>query len=202
MIKQIIADRLDKGIWLRYIKDMSFKPAIETIYNNILTSLNGHDTEKAITYLIIILETDINFEPAHHLLKLMLFSLSEEFLKKKGPTLKNKHRDLNKYILSLEKNINALEREIILLQNNISKLESKLNEGFSITNLFKKNSINSQITQMRENIFKNSDEINKIRKDLVIAWDLCKIEEYMKISALLLEIVNNQQKFIEKGYVL
>lgn len=196
MIREIITQRLEKSIWSRYFKDMSFKPSTDTIYRNILGSLKENDTEKAISFIIVILEIDINFEPVHHLLRLLIFSLSEEFIKKKGPTIKNKNPELNKYILSIEKQISNYEKEIILAQNNISKLEAKLKEGFSLNTLFRKKSLEEQVIQLRQEIIQTSESINKLKKDLVNATDLCKVEEYMKVSALILDIVTNQKKFI------
>lgn len=196
MIREIITQRLDKSIWIRYFKDISFKPSPDTIYKNILSSLKDNDTEKAISFIIIVLEIDIDFEPVHHLLRLLIFSLSEEFIKKKGHNIKSKNPDLNKYIFNIEKQITNFEREIIIAQNNISKIESRFKEGFSLNTLFRKKWLEEQIVQMREEIITYSESINKLRKDLSIATDLCKVEEFMKISALILDIVTNQKKFI------
>lgn len=196
MIKDVITQRLEKAIWVKYIKEISFKPSTDTIYKNILSSLKDNDTEKAISYIITILEIDINFEPVHHLLTLLVFSLSEEFIKNKGHNIKSKNPDLNKYLSSIEKQISNCEREIIVAQNNLSKTEAKVKEGFSLNNLFKKKTNEEQISLLKNEILNNSEKLFKLRKDLNTAIELCKIEEYMKVSALVLEIVHNQKKFI------
>lgn len=196
MIKDVITNRIEKAIWVKYIKEMSFKPSTDTIYKNILSSLKENDTEKAISYMITILDIDINFEPVHHLLTLLVFSLSEEFIKNKGHNIKSNHPDLNKYLGAIEKKISSTEKDIILTQNNLSKTEAKLKEGFSLNNLFKKKANEEQINTLKNDILTHSENLTKLRKDLNIVIELCKIEEYMKISALVLEIVNNQKKFI------
>lgn len=202
MIRQIILKRLGRGLYARYVKDLSFKPSLDTIYSNVLSSLNEHDTEKAISYLIVLMETDINFEPTHHLSKILLFSLSEEFMRKKGHLLKNKNPNLNKYIRSLETDISILEKEIIISQNNISKSETKLLNKFSFKVIFRKNIIISKINQSRNTILNNSEQITKIKKDILLADDLCKVEEYMKITALILEVIHNQERFAKQGFVV
>lgn len=201
MIKKILSDKFDKRIYSRYIKDLSFTPSIDTLYSNVLSCLNNHETEKAISYMIMILDNDIKFEPIQHLARLLLFSLSEEFIKKKGHAIKSKHPDIFKYLAALENKCLNIERDIIILQNNILKTEEKLKESF-INSFLKKREFNSQITNMREEIFRNNDELAKTKKEIVVVNELCKIEEYTKLIAVLLDVVTNPHRFYAKGYHL
>ena len=198
MIKKIISEKFEKRIYTRYIKEISFMPAVDTLYATVLSNLSNHETEKAITYMIMIAENDIKFEPLQHLARLMLFSLSEDFIKKKGHSLKERHPNIFKYLTSLEDKTLSIEKEIIILQNNILKIEDKMNEGFSLNSFLKKKDYNNQIHNMREEIFKKNDELVKIKKEIVNVTEISTIEEYTKIIALILDVISNPQRFNPK----
>jgi len=202
MIRQIILNRFDTATYTRYIKEISFKPSIDIIYNNALTALNEKDTEKAISYLVLIMDTDMNFEPLFHLSRLLLFSLSEEFMKKKGHVIKAKNKNLNLYIRDLEDQVLIFEREIIMLQNKISKSEQKLRKKFNIFEFFKKRKTINFIENSKNDILDNAIKIKKVKKDIYIASDLCKVEEYMKMTALILEVIVNKERFESMGYLV
>ena len=138
MIKHLISERYPRHIWIRYIKEISFTPSLETLYTTALGFLNKNETERVITYLIIMFESDITYEPAHHLARLILFSLSEEFVKKKGYNLKQKHKDLNRHIIALGEKSLSIERELVVLQNNFSKIENQLKEISFLESILKK----------------------------------------------------------------
>jgi len=195
VINEILANTFEKHIWARYIKELSFEPSIETLYANALLNLNKHETEKAITYIILTLEADLNFRPAQHLARTMLFGLSEEFLKKKGPAIKEKNRDLNKYLFSLKQSEIKLEKEILVLQNNIAKITAKLNEGFSISSFFKKKENSSQLNACKEQINVLNNELPKIKKEISKISEIAQIEEYTKVIALILEVVMHPRRF-------
>jgi hypothetical protein len=195
MLKDILAKTFDKHIWARYLKELSFQPSIETLYASAIGNLNKHETEKTITYIILTLESDIGYEPAQHLSRIMLFGLSEEFIKKKGPSFKEKHSDLNKYLINLEQTYTKLERELVVLQNNISKMEQKLKEGFSLSSFLKKKDFTNQLSQMKDEAYNNSNEILRLKKEISKVTDVAKIEEYMKVIAFILEYVSYPKRF-------
>lgn len=195
MLKEIIANSFEKHISGRYIKDLSFNPPAETLYATALGNLNNHETEKAITYLILALDSEPNYQPAQHLGRVMLFTMSEEFIKKKGPSYKEKHPDLNKYIFSLEQNYTKAEKEMISLQNNITKLEAKMNEGFSLSSFLKKRETSGQLANMKEEMNKLNDELPRLKKELSKVSELVKIEEYAKIIAFILNVVTYPKRF-------
>ncbi len=195
MLKEILVKTFDKHIWARYLKELSFQPSIETLYASAIGNLNKHETEKAITYIILTLEFNSEYEPAQHLSRVMLFGLSEEFIKKRGPTFKEKHSDLNKYLVSLEQTSSKLEKELVILQNNISKIEQKLKEGFSLSSFLKKKDFTNKLIQMKEELSSGNSELTRLKKEISKVSDIAKIEEYMKVIAFILEYVSFPKRF-------
>ena len=45
-LKEIIRNNFENHVWLRYIKDLSFQPSIETLYATALVNLNNQETEE------------------------------------------------------------------------------------------------------------------------------------------------------------
>lgn len=195
MIREVLSKTFEKHISLRYIRDLSFQPQIETLYTKALYYLNSGDTEKSITYIILALEEDINYIPIHHLSRTMLFSLSDEFIKKKGLSIKEKHHNLNKYLYALENKLSKQEKELVVFQNDLSKTEEALNKGFSLMKLLNKKSYTNKVNLLNEEINKLNSDIKKTKKDIWCISDLCKIEEYIKIISLVLEVSNYPKRF-------
>lgn len=195
MIKEALSTRFPKHVWSRYIKEFSFAPSQDTLYTSALSSLNKGETEKSITYLIMIFDRDIKYEPGHHLARLMLFSLSEEFVKRKGHNVKEKHPDLNKYLSKLEEKSEKIDKEIILAQNNISKLEGKLKDASFIGSILKGKENKQQIRELKTQIENLSQDLTNTKKEITMVSDISKIEEYTKVIALVLEIVTHPKRF-------
>lgn len=195
MIKDAITARFPKHVWSRYIKEFSFSPSQDTLYTSALSSLNKGETEKSITYLIMLFDRDIKYEPGHHLARLMLFSLSEEFVKRKGHNVKEKHPDLNKYLLKLEEKVEKIEQEIISTQNSISKLEGKIKDTSFIGSILKGKENKQNIRELKTQVENLTQELSNTKKEITMISDISKIEEYTKIIALVLEIVTHPKRF-------
>ncbi|GIW21283.1 MAG: hypothetical protein KatS3mg068_0290 [Candidatus Sericytochromatia bacterium] len=195
MLREILVKSLEKHVWVKYILEPS-ELSVEALYRQALKSLNNGDTEKAISYIILTLEIDNRFIPIQHFAKTMIFSLSDEFIKKRGHIIKEKHKDLNQYINFLCDKEKDLEKEVTIKQNTILNLEENFEKGSSFSKMINKKSFNSQITELKEDIRRINDEISSTKKEISKIIELCNIEEYIKVITLILEIVTFPRKYI------
>lgn len=194
MIREKIINTLEKHVWIKYILESS-DLSTEALYRQALKSLNNGETEKSISYIILTIESDERFIPIQHFAKTMIFSLSDEFIKKRGHTVKEKNKDLNSYIISLCSKEKDFEKEITIKQNMILSLEEKFQSTSSFSKMLNKKSFNSEINKLKEDVRKLNDEITNIKKEISKISDLCNIEEYIKVITLILEIVTFPRKY-------
>jgi hypothetical protein len=194
MIRDIIIRNLEKHVWVKYLLEES-SLSTEALYRQALKSINIGETEKAISYIILTLESDEKFIPIQHFARTIIFSLSDEFIKKKGNIIKEKHKDLNKYIMSLCNKQKDLEKEITIKQNTILSLEEKFEVSSSFYKILNKKSFSLEVAKLREDIIKLNEQVSNIKKEISKISELCNIEEYIRVLTLILEIVTFPRKY-------
>jgi hypothetical protein len=175
---------LDRTLAKRYIRNVTTgtMPA-RYYYNNALRDLNAKDSEGAIHHLIITLITEIDNEPALHLVKTMLFGLSKKFNEAGGELYKQKFGNIGNWILSIEKNIADNEKQIITLKNEQAK-QVKKGLWAIIQNMFFKNTAKNYDELLNQEISKKEEA----KKQLALASRLAQVGEYARVLSLLLEI--------------
>ncbi|GIW23572.1 MAG: hypothetical protein KatS3mg068_2579 [Candidatus Sericytochromatia bacterium] len=182
---------LDRTLAKRYIRNVSM-PEMQAsyYYNNALRDLNNKDSESAIHNIIMALSADIEFSPALHLAKTMLFGLSKKYNESGAELYKQKYRTLSTWIEVIEKEIKDIDKEIILLQN--QKLKEKEKGLWRILQLifFKKS-----VKDYDKLINKCNLKKEEVKKRLQFASKLAQIEEYAKVLSLIVEICLYPAKF-------
>ncbi|GIW21284.1 MAG: hypothetical protein KatS3mg068_0291 [Candidatus Sericytochromatia bacterium] len=190
LMTKAIKGTFEPAICKRYLRTFNFgpEPKADDIYSMALKFLNQGETEIAISYIIAALDTNKDHNPTFHLAKTMLFSLGEEFDKAQGNIYKQKHNDLHKYFNLIEKNIQKLENDLTSSKNTLKQLESETGIFAKMKNKSKIAELNTQITEISENLEKNKKE----HKKLVY---LLQIEEYTKILSLMLEVITFPSRY-------
>lgn len=190
-IQKSLESVLDRTISKRYIRNAGMPEMPATYYyNNALRDLNNKDSESAIHNIIMALSADIEFSPAIHLAKTMLFGLSKKYNQSGADVYKQKYRTLSIWIDVIDKEIKDIDKEIVAIQN--QKLKEKEKGLWRILQLiFFKKSVKDYDKLINNCNIKKEEA----RKRLQFASKLAQIEEYAKVLSLVVEICLYPAKF-------
>jgi len=190
LITRALEGTFEPAICKRYIRQFNIQAEIEAedVYPLALKFLNEGDTEMAVGYIITALDIDKDHKATFNLAKTMLFSLSEDFDKANGFMYKQKNPDLNKYMDILNKSITKLNTDLTTSKNELTKLEGE-------TGLFQKMKNKQKIAELQAQIVEMSDKFDKTRREQKKVTNLVKIEEYVKVLSLILEVITLPSRY-------
>jgi hypothetical protein len=196
-LKKIISSNFDKAVAKKYLKGIDLD-SDDTVYINpaelyqaALNKLLDGDSEKAINYIIFALDFDRNDKLILHLSKIMIFSLSQYlvennadfFRQKYGGNLEDIETKLRKKIKDLNEIINKLTYEVKQLENIIDNGSKSF-----IFRLFKLPGFKRQKEAIQSNVYNYKNEIEGNKKDLSGIEKNLRVDEYVRILSLIIEV--------------
>lgn len=191
-LKKVILKTLGEVKSAKYLKGLDFAYIdAEDIYQNALSNLLNGNTEKTLKCLIFGLDIDRENLSLLHLARTMLFSLSEDFHEGKGDIYRQKYNnDLNKALEQLSKKLENENKKIEELNHQIDlkNKEIEVAKKNFITFLFKRSRLNSEFKSLELQKINLSSEIENIENEIDAVNYLIKIEDYMKILSIVLEV--------------
>lgn len=174
----------------KYLSGLDFAYVDSTdIYQGALANLINGNTEKAIRCIIFGLDLDRENNSIVHLSRTMLFSLSEDFYESGGDLFRQKYGSLEKTKMLLTKKSEDMETEISAMLEKLELLNKNITENKSIMfKLFKAKNIKKDIDFLLSNISLKKAELEIIQNDTEKSKSLERIEEYIKILGVVLEV--------------
>lgn len=189
-LKKVIKEKINSSKVSKYLSGLDFAYADSNdIYQGALANLINGNTERAIKCIIFGLDLDRNNNSIIHLSRTMLFSLSEDFYESGGDLYRQKYGSLEKSMIQLSKKIESLSAECELNQEKINELNKQLEANNSIIfKLFKKNNLKKEINIKEINLLEKNQELQVLIKDIEVVLSLERIEEYIKVLGIILEV--------------
>jgi hypothetical protein len=212
-IKKIIQTTLGKTKAEKFLKGIDFTDMAAmtenntasssvNIYQGALAKLLDGEMEKAINYIIYGLDLDRDSKLLFNLCKNMVFTLSKQVEGNVNELLKNtvnikNTENLDKDRSMFRNRIKDLERALNIETTKLEKLESELFNSrpsfFSVNKLFlpyqlKKKKLKPQIKTLKASINTFTQELDGYQAELRELEKHTKIEEYLKVLGLVLEI--------------
>jgi len=185
-LKKVIKSLLGEAKSLRYLHGLDFAYIDSTDISNLL---NGH-TEKTLKCIIFGLDLDRDNTSILHLARTMLFSLSEDFYENGGDLYRQKYSDLEKASEQLTIKIKKMSKETQEIEKLIEEQEEIIEKArknfFSF--FFKKKSLNSKLEELKANAINIRSEVSRFREEVENINLLAKIEEYLKVLGMVLEV--------------
>jgi chaperonin cofactor prefoldin len=212
-IKKILQTTLGKTKSEKFLKGIDFTDMAAmtenntasssvNIYQGALAKLLDGEMEKAINYIIYGLDLDRDSKLLFNLCKNMVFTLSKQVEGNVSELLKNTVNIKNTENLDKDRNffrnkIKDLEKIVTNENTKLEKMESELYNSrpsfFSVNKLFipyqlKKKKLKPQIKLLKDTIGNFITELDSYRSELRELEKHTKIEEYLKVLGLTLEI--------------
>lgn len=176
----------------KYLKGLDFVYIDSNdIYQGALSNLLSGNTEKTLKCLIFGLDLDRENLSILHLARTMLFSLSEDFHEGGGDIYRQKYNnDLNKGLEQLNRKLEKENKKIEELDEQIDLKNKEIDSSKKnfIMFFFKKSKLNSELNSLESEKVNLSSEIDNIKNELDNIITLVKIEDYMKILSVVLEV--------------
>jgi hypothetical protein len=190
-LKRVLKSLMGDVKSVKYLQGLDFVYIDSTdIYQGALANLLNGNTEKTLKCLIFGLDLDRENTSIIHLARTMLFSLSEDFYESNGDIYRQKYNDLEKANQQLKEKIKLTKTEVESLNKEIKEIGRTLDSSqrkFSLFN-FKKGRLKKKLLNSKLQISNINIEISKLEEDLDNISILVKIEEYMKVLGLVLEV--------------
>lgn len=191
-LKNVLLKTLGEVKSARYLKGLDFVYIDSNdIYQGALSSLLNGNTEKTIKCIIFGLDLDRENLSILHLARTMLFSLSEDFHDGKGDIYRQKYNnDLNKGLEQLNEKFKKCKKSLEELDEKI-ELKSKeieIAKKNFFTYFFKRTRLNSELNSLEAQRVNIMSEIGLIEQEIEDISNLVKIEDYIKILSLILEV--------------
>jgi hypothetical protein len=212
-IKKILLTTLGKTKSEKFLKGIDFSDMAAmtenntasssvNIYQGALSKLLDGEMEKAINYIIYGLDLDRDSKLLFNLCKNMVFTLSKQVEGNVTELLKNTVNIKNTENLDKDRNffrnkIKDLEKVITIENTKLEKMETELFNSrpsfFSVNKLFipyqlKKKRLKPQIKTLKGSVSTFILELESYQKELRELEKHTKIEEYLKVLGLTLEI--------------
>jgi len=191
-LKNVLLKTLGEVKSARYLRGLDFVYVDSNdIYQGALSNLLSGNTEKTLKCLIFGLDLDRENLSILHLARTMLFSLSEDFHDGKGDIYRQKYNnDLNKGLDQLNDKLKKDKKKLEELDEQI-ELKSKeieIAKKNFFTFFFKKSRLNSELNSLEAQRVNIISEIGNIEDEIEDINNLVKIEDYMKILSIILEV--------------
>jgi predicted RNase H-like nuclease (RuvC/YqgF family) len=119
----------------------------------------------------------------------MLFSLSEDFYESGGDLYRQKFGSLEKSMIQISKKTEDISSKCEFNEEKISDLNKQLDSNNSIIfKLFKKNNVKKEISVLEIELLERHQELQVLKNDMDTVTSLERIEEYIKILGIILEV--------------
>lgn len=159
------------------------------IYQGALSNLINGNTEKTLKCLIFGLDIDRDNNSLIHLSRTMLYSLSEDFYESGGDIYRQKYSDLTKAVEQLTVKTDRLKEDIRKKTEELEELEKDFEiQKKKLFFFLKKKTLTKNIQALKVDINNIINEYEKFFEDLEKVSLLEKIEEYMKVLGVILEV--------------
>ena len=190
-LKKVLKSVLGNTRAMKYLHGLDFAYIDSTdIYQGALANLLNGNTEKTLKCIIFGLDLDRDNNSIIHLARTMLFSLSEDFYESDGELYKQKYSDLNKACEQLNNKINGLKKELEEATEEIDDLETtiQLAKAHVFLFFFKKAKLIKQLQESKIKISNLNSEIGRLEDEFININMLTKIEEYMRVLGVVIEV--------------
>lgn len=189
-LKKVIASSLGNIKSPKYLLGLDFAYADSNdIYQGALSNLLNGNTEKTLKCLIFGLDLERENTSLIHLARTMLFSLSEDFYESGGGVLRQKYSNLEKAVLGLKNKIGNLHDEVEIKEALIKQLELTIENGQkSFFFFFKRKRLTKQLQVAKIELSNLTSELGKLEDDFEKVSFLERVEEYMKVLGIVLEV--------------
>ncbi len=196
-LKKIISSQFGKEKSEKYLLGIDFSKSdtvylkTSDLYQKALNNLLDGYTEKAINYIVFALDIDRSDKLILHLAKVMIFSLSQFLLENNTEMYKNKYScSLEEAETKIKKKIKTLNEMINKTNKEINKLDEFIEESSKsfFFRLFKAKKFIKQKDEIRQGSYDSKLEIDIFKKDLVGLEKLLKIDEYVRLLSLVIEV--------------
>lgn len=189
-LKKVVKSVLGNSKSPKYLQGLDFAYIDSNdIYQGALSSLIGGNTEKTIKCLIFGLDLDRENNSLIHLARTMLYSLSEDFYISEGDLYRQKYSDLTKAVDQLTTKTDNLKDEIRKKAEIIEETEKEIEiKKSSFFFFLSKGKLNKKVTTLRLELSSSNTEYSRLSDELDKVILLEKIEEYMKLLGLVLEV--------------
>ncbi|MFN8576921.1 MAG: hypothetical protein U0354_08685 [Candidatus Sericytochromatia bacterium] len=189
-LKKVVKNILGNIKSNKYLQGLDFAYIDSNdIYQGALSNLISGNTEKTLKCLIFGLDIDRENTSLIHLARTMLYSLSEDFYESGGDIYRQKYTDLGKAVEQLTTKVENLKEESRKKGEAIEFTEKEIEEKKkSFFYFFSKGKLNNKLTTLRLELSNTNTELFKSSEDLEKVTLLEKIEEYMKLLGVVLEV--------------
>jgi hypothetical protein len=189
-LKKVIKSVLGNTKSPKYLQGLDFAYIDSNdIYQGALSNLINGNTEKTLKCLIFGLDIDRDNTSLIHLARTMLYSLSEDFYESGGDIYRQKFSDLGKAVEQLTVKTERLKEESRkkgeIIQETEKEIEEKKKSFFFFLS---KGKLNKKISTLRLELSNTNTDLFKSTDDLEKVSLLEKIEEYMKLLGVVLEV--------------
>jgi predicted nuclease with TOPRIM domain len=190
-LKKVLKSVLGNIKSMKYLHGLDFAYIDSTdIYQGALANLLNGNTEKTLKCIIFGLDLDRENNSIIHLARTMLFSLSEDFYESGGDLYRQKYSDLNKASEQLNNKIKDFKKEIEDVTEEMEELEVaiQLAKTHFFLFFFKKAKLNKQFQENKIKLSNLKSEIGRMEEEFVNLNLLAKIEEYMRVLGVVIEV--------------
>jgi len=211
-LRKILANRLGTDQATNYLKGINFSYTETTtlkntanIYQETLNLLLEGHLETAINYIVFGIDLNRNDKLLFNLTKNMIYLFSKKLREEKADFYTSKYAD---NIFNIPKNIKEKISKLEIIrrksQSQIKKNERELEESkpnfFSTDKLyvfyfFKKRKLIKEIFNLNNQIVEAEQKIRALSQDLANVEKLAKIEEYLKVLSITLEVCIFPERF-------
>lgn len=159
------------------------------IYQGALSNLINGNTEKTLKCLIFGLDVDRDNTSLIHLARTMLYSLSEDFYESGGDIYRQKYSDLTKAVDQLTVKTERFKEDARKKGEELEAVEAEIElKKKSFLYFLKKAKLIKNLQSVRLELSNLNSEYIKFQDDLEKVSLLEKIEEYMKLLGVILEV--------------
>lgn len=189
-LKKVIKEKVGASKVNKYLSGLDFAYADSNdIYQGALANLINGNTERAIRCIIFGLDLDRDNNSIIHLSRTMLFSLSEDFYESGGDLYRQKFGSLEKSMIQISKKTEDISSKCEFNEEKISDLNKQLESNNSIIfKFFKKNNVKKEISVLEIELLERHQELQVLKNDMDTVTSLERIEEYIKILGIILEV--------------
>jgi predicted nuclease with TOPRIM domain len=190
-LRRVLKSLLGEVKSVKYLHGLDFAYIDATdIYQGALANLLNGNTEKTLKCVIFGLDLDRDNTSIIHLARTMLFSLSEDFYESNGDIYRQKYHDLEKATEQIKQKIKKTKNEMDPLKKEVQELENALESSKKqfLLFFFRKGRLNRSLQTAKLRVSNINNEITNLEEDFENISFLVKIEEYMKVLGLVLEV--------------
>lgn len=189
-LKKVVRSVLGNMKSPKYLQGLDFAYIDSNdIYQGALSNLINGNTEKTLKCLIFGLDVDRDNTSLIHLARTMLYSLSEDFYESGGDIYRQKYSDLTKGVEQLSVKTERFKDDSKKKSEELEFTEKEIEtQKKSFFFFLKKNKLNKKVQTIRLELSNINNELSKFSEDLEKVIVLEKLEEYMKVLGVILEV--------------